>query len=93
MSIISKHLFYDSITKEIDCRVTHPWNSNCIMSHLTLIQNVIIGASKFYSVLYIVSSIVYIKHIYTRVSTCNDFSNFLAGANTFKMEESKQIIY
>lgn len=90
MTVISKHLFYDLVTKELDCRIIHPWNSNCIPSYLTLTKNVIIGASKFYTLIYFVSFNMTLYFIYVMYTYTYDI---FAGSNPYTMEESKQIFH
>ncbi|XP_028128834.1 transmembrane protein 135-like [Diabrotica virgifera virgifera] len=51
--VISKELFYEKISKELDCRVIHYWTDNCVQGALPALPQVAIGVAKFFLPIYL----------------------------------------
>lgn len=54
MTVISKELFYEKVSKDIPCKIVHYWQPNCALSVLEVIKNVIFGTAGFYVPIYLV---------------------------------------
>lgn len=54
MTIISKELFYEKITKDVQCSHIHFWHPNCTLSTLHLMKEMVFGVAGFYLPIYLV---------------------------------------
>lgn len=61
MTVVSKQLFYEKISKEVTCREIHYWSDSCVGAQVWLFD-VFFGVLKFYLPIYMVSFSILLNH-------------------------------
>ncbi|CAG9836859.1 unnamed protein product [Diabrotica balteata] len=56
--VISKELFYEKISKEMDCGLIHYWTPDCVKGALPVLPQVAIGSAKFFLPVYLLRMII-----------------------------------